>query len=268
MSVDKDQLRKLQWSIMEQVSACSILPLMRIGDELNLFLTLAENGPCSSSVFSEIAGIDERYAREWLYAMCAANYCCHDEEFENFHLSEEQKMVFAYEDSPALMIGAYDILSGNVHGIDKVVEAFKTGEGIEYGNFHPCVFQGTARFFKPSYKSNLIQKWMPKIPLAEQKLKDGGRLCDVGCGKGLSTVLLASEYETANFVGYDIHAPSIDEANKDAKEAGLDDRLEFKVKDAEGYEGEYDIITFFDCNFFISGKFIWNVILWRSLYAT
>ena len=247
MSVDKDQLRKLQWSIMEQVSACSILPLMRIGDELNLFFTLAENGPCSISVFSEIAGIDERYAREWLYAMCAANYCCHDKEFQNFHLSEEQKMVFAYEDSPALMIGAYDILAGNVHGIDKVLEAFKTGEGIEYGNFHPCVFQGTARFFKPSYKSNLIQKWMPKIPLAEQKLKDGGRLCDVGCRKGLSTILLASEYKTASFVGYDIHAPSIDEANKDAKEAGLDDRLEFKVKDAEGYEGEYDIITFFDC---------------------
>lgn len=247
MTVDKDKLRKLQWSIMEHVSACSILPLMRIGDELNLFFTLAENGPCSIAVFSKTAGIDERYAREWLYAMCAANYCCHDEEFENFHLSEEQKMVFAYEGSPALMIGAYDILAGNVHGIDKVREAFKTGDGVDYGNFHPCVFQGTARFFKPSYKSNLIQKWMPKIPLAEQILKDGGRLCDVGCGKGLSTMLLASEYETARFVGYDIHAPSIDDANKEAKGARLGDRLEYKVADAEGYEGEYDIITFFDC---------------------
>lgn len=132
--------------------------------------------------------------------MCAANYCCHDETFENFHLLEAQKMVFAYEDSPSLMIGAYDILAGNVHGIEIVRDAFQTGKGVEYGNFHPCVFQGTARFFKPSYKSNLIQKWMPKIREAEQLVQQGGKLCDVGCGKGLSTVLLASEYKTASFV--------------------------------------------------------------------
>ena len=247
MALDKDELRKLQWSIMEHVSACSILPLMRIGDELNLFFHLAENGPCSSKAFAQIAGVDERYAREWLYAMCAANYCCHDEEFQNFHLSEAQKMVFAYEDSPSLMIGAYDILAGNVHGIDKVRDAFQTGKGVDYGNFHPCVFQGTARFFKPSYKSNLIQKWMPKIPEAEQLLQQGGKLCDVGCGKGLSTLLLASEYKAASFVGYDIHGPSIEEANTEAKRLGISDRLKFEVSDAEGYAGKYDIITFFDC---------------------
>ena len=116
--------------------------------------------------------------------MCVANYCCHEEEFQNFHLSEEQKMVFAYEDSPPLMIGAYDILAGNVHGIDKVRDAFQTGNGVDYGNFHPCVFKGTARFFKPSYKSNLIQKWMPKISQDKQFLKQGERLCDTGCGWG------------------------------------------------------------------------------------
>ena len=247
MAVDKDKLRKLQWSIMKHVSACSILPLMRIGDELNLFFHLAENGPCSLETFAQVADVDERYAQEWLYAMCAANYCCHDEEFENFHLSEEQKMVFAYEDSHSLMIGAYDILAGNVHGIDKVMDAFQTGKGVDYGNFHPCVFQGTARFFKPSYKSNLIQKWMPKIPQAEQLLLQGGKLCDVGCGKGLSTILLALEYETASFVGYDIHAPSIDEANKEAEKLGLADRLQYKVGNAEEYEGKYEVITFFDC---------------------
>ena len=54
---------------------------------------------------------------------------------------------------------------------------------------------------------------MPKIPQAEQLLKQVGRRCDLGCGKGLSTLLLASEYDTASFFGYDIHAPSIYEAN-------------------------------------------------------
>ena len=247
LTVDKSKLRALQWAIMENVSACAILPLMRIGDELGLFAALAKVGPCTIDTFAQAAGIDERYAKEWLYALCAAEYCSHDEDFETFHLSAEQQAVFADEDSKALMIGAFDILVGNVHGINAVAKAFKTGEGVNYGDFHPCVFQGTARFFKPSYKSNLLEKWMPKIPAATEKLEQGGRLCDVGCGKGLSTLLLAEHYPEASFVGIDIHAPSIYEANKEARRAGLSDRLCYDTADAESYVGRYDVITFFDC---------------------
>ena len=245
--IDKSKLRALQWSVMENVSASAILPLMRIGDELGLFTALAEAGPCSSQAFADAAGIDERYAREWLHALCAAGYCSHDDDFTAFHLSAEQQAVFADEDSKALMIGAFDILVGNVHGIDAITEAFKTGDGVNYGDFHACVFKGTARFFKPSYKSNLLEKWMPKIPAATEKLEAGGRLCDVGCGKGLSTLLLAEHYPKASFVGIDIHEPSIDEANEEADQAGLSDRLCYDAADAESYGGDYDIITFFGC---------------------
>ena len=180
-------------------------------------------------------------------ALCAAGYCSHDDAFETFHLSAEQQAVFADEESKALMIGAFDILVGNVHGIEAITDAFKTGGGVDYGDFHPCVFQGTARFFKPSYKSNLLEKWLPKIPAATEKLENGGRLCDVGCGKGLSTLLMAEHYPKASFVGIDIHAPSIDEANEEAHLAGLSDRLCYDAADAESYGGEYDVITFFDC---------------------
>ena len=93
IAIDKSKLRALQWSIMETVSACSILPLMRIGDELGLFAALAEAGPCSCQAFADAAGIDERYAREWLHALCAAGYCSHDDAFETFHLSAEQQLA-------------------------------------------------------------------------------------------------------------------------------------------------------------------------------
>ena len=93
IAIDKSKLRALQWSIMETVSACSILPLMRIGDELGLFAALAEAGPCSCQAFADAAGIDERYAREWLHALCAAGYCSHDDDVETFHLSAEPQAV-------------------------------------------------------------------------------------------------------------------------------------------------------------------------------
>mgnify|MGYP004042464979 CR=1 FL=1 len=110
------------------------------------FFVLGKQGPCTESEFSNYAEIDQRYAREWLLAMCASGYISHTESVSKFYMSEEQKAVFSFEDSSAFMLGAFDILSGNIHNIDKVRDAFKTGEGINYESTHPCIFSGTARF--------------------------------------------------------------------------------------------------------------------------
>ena len=69
----------------------------------------------------------------------------------------------------------------------------------------------------------------------------------MGCGKVLSKLLLVSEYEAASFLYYDIHSPSIGEANTEAKSVGLSDRLQCEVSDAEECAGRYNIITFLDC---------------------
>ena len=245
--IDIESLKKLQWKIMQNVAAGAIIPLMRIGDELGIFQKLAEFGPCTAQKLSEVANIDVRYCTEWLHAMCAANYCSYNTTLTKFHLSPEQKAVFAEEDSPALMIGAYDVLSGNVHNIEKVKQAFQTGEGVPYSESHPCIFQGTARFFRPSYSSNLIQKWLPKLTGATDILKNGGRFADIGCGFGLSTLMIAEAFPKANITGFDIHEPSISSAKKHAVDADLNDRISYYVSDAKSYTGEFDLLAFFDC---------------------
>ena len=245
--IDVDSLKKLQWKIMQNVAAGAIIPLMRIGDELGLFKKLGECKPTTIKQFSKAADIDERYCQEWLYAMSAAGFCSHNKTLTKFHLSPEQKAVFSNEDSPALMIGAYDVLSGNVHNIEKVKKAFKTGAGVPYGESHPCIFQGTARFFRPSYSSNLIQKWLPKLSKAIEILKNGGRFADIGCGFGLSTMMIAEAFPDAKISGFDIHEPSIKSAKKYAVDAGLDQVISYKVSDAKSYTGEFDLLAFFDC---------------------
>ena len=79
-----DELKKLQWKIMQDVSASALIPLMRIGDELGLFNVLGRKGPCTESDFSNYAKIDQRYAREWLLAMCAAGYVSHTDRVSKF----------------------------------------------------------------------------------------------------------------------------------------------------------------------------------------
>jgi Amt family ammonium transporter len=72
--MDPKQLKALQWKVFENVAAASLVPLMRIGDELKLFTTLSACGPADSASFAKAAGIHARYALEWLSALSAAGY--------------------------------------------------------------------------------------------------------------------------------------------------------------------------------------------------
>lgn len=245
--IDRSSLRDMQMKIMENVAASALIPLMRIGDELGLFTVLADSGPMDIPSFAAAANIDERYCEEWVLAMSAAGYCSHNDSIDEFYLSPEQKAVFAYEDSPALMIGAYDLLSGNIHSIDDVKEAFITGGGVDYGRSHPCIFQGTARFFKPSYATNLVSRWLPKVDGAEAILNEGGSFADIGCGFGISTQMVAESYPRAKVFGFDIHGPSIEAAKRNASEAGYGGRIAYSEADAQSYRGNFDILAFFDC---------------------
>ena len=120
---DFKELRKLQWKIMEDVAASALIPLMRIGDELDLFKKLDKFGPITSEHFANKANIDERYAREWLLALAASGYISFSKKDKMFFLSAAQVAVFADEDSPALMIGAYDLLDGTIRNQEKIRKA-------------------------------------------------------------------------------------------------------------------------------------------------
>ena len=245
--INPETLKKLQLKIMQDVSASAIIPLMRIGDQLGIFKKLSEIGEVNSNELAKATALDERYLREWLYAVSAAGFVTYNEEIQKFLLTPEQIAVFADDDSPASMMGAYDMLTGAIHNEDQVKEAFKTGEGVDYKDSCPICFQGTARFFKPSYEKNLVTSWLPKIENLEERMNAGASFADIGCGYGLSTMIIAQTFPNAKVCGYDIHEPSIKEAEKLAKEAGLDERIKYTTADAKSYHGKHDYIAFFDC---------------------
>ena len=246
-NLDIEKLKNLQFKIMKDVAASALIPLMRIGDQLGLFQKLSELGPINSKKFAEQVRVDERYLREWLYALSATDFVSYDGANEEFSLSPEQKAVFADEEGPANMMGAYEVLAGQVYAEEKVLDAFKTGKGVAYENACPLCFTGTARFFKPSYQVNLIKKWLPMIDGFEEKMKLGGSFADVGCGHGLSTLMVAQAFPEARVFGFDFHEPSISEAKKLADSAGSSEKISYEIADAKSYSGNYDYIAFFDC---------------------
>jgi SAM-dependent methyltransferase len=113
---------------------------------------------------------------------------------------------------------------------------------------HEDVFTGCEMFFRPGYVANLASSWIPALEGVEAKLAAGGRVADVGCGHGASTVLMAEAYPTARIVGSDYHQASVDIARKRAAGAGVADRARFEVASAQTFSGTgYDLVATFDC---------------------
>jgi len=82
----------------------------------------------------------------------------------------------------------------------------------------------------------------------EQKLRDGAKVADVGCGLGASTIIMAQAYPKSLFHGFDYHTTSIELARERAKTAGVGDRIVFETTGAKDLPaGGYDFVAFFDC---------------------
>ena len=241
---DIEKTRKLQYKVMQDMAAGALIPMMRIGDELELFKDLYKFGPCTSDDFSTKIKMDKRYIREWLLSLAAAGYIDYDNIKEEFSINIEQYSILGDDNSISLMIGGFENLVGAIHNIDIIKNNFKSGSGTGWGNLHPCCLSGSARFFKPSYSIFLTKKWIPSLDAADEMLTEGITMADIGCGHGYSSSLIAQKYPNSKIVGIDPHEPSIIEAKNNNKNL---ENLEFKVNNAKNYDGKYDIIAFFDC---------------------
>ena len=123
-----------------------------------------------------------------------------------------------------------------------------TGTGFGWGEHHHDVFEGCRRFFEPGYRANLVQSWIPALDGIEEKLRAGGRVADIGCGHGASSIVIADAYPQATVHGTDAHDGSIAEARRLAAEAGVGDRVTFSTVPADALTaGGYDLVTSFDC---------------------
>jgi SAM-dependent methyltransferase len=222
--------------------------LILVGDRLGLFKTMAGAGPLSAEQLAAKTGTHPRLIKEWLAAQAAGGYVAYNPHNGTYTLPEEQAVALTNDNSPAYIAGAYQVLASVFKDEEKIIQAFKTGKGLGWGDHHHYLFEGTERFFKPNYVANLTTSWIPALEGVETKLKNaGGKVADVGCGHGVSTILMAKAYPKSKIVGFDYHKPSIEWARKQAEKEGLSN-VTFEVAGSTDYPGDdYDLVAFFDC---------------------
>jgi len=245
--LDQNKLEELLGRVVHDLAAGESGVSTYVGDTLGLYRAMDGAGPLTAGELAAMTATHERYVREWLQNQAIGGYVVFDPATDRFELPPEQAAVFADETSPAFLAGVIEITAAMWASADRVVEAFQTGRGIDYADHDPRLARGISRSFAPLYRSALVSQWIPAIAGLEERLETGTRVLDVGCGTGISTVLLAEAFPNSEFVGYDLHEEAIELARKGAADAGLGDRVRFEVAHADAPPaGEYGLVCFFD----------------------
>ena len=245
-SLDPERLNSFLGAAVVDLGAAISASLVLVGDKLGFYKALAADAATPSELAAR-TGTHERYVREWLGNQAAGGYVQYDAASGRYSLDPAQALCLADPGGPVDLPGAYYLIEATFHALDRTVENFRTGQGMEWGDHHACLFHGTERFFRAGYNAHLLGEWLPALDGMTERLAQGARVADVGCGHGASTVLMAQAFPRSSFFGYDYHAGSIGTATARAAAAGVGN-AHFEVADATGYGGkDFDLIAFFDC---------------------
>ncbi len=244
MNLDMKKLEPLLGMMVNEIGAAANASLVLIGDKLGLYRALVAGGAQTSAELAKRTGTHERYIREWLAAQAASGYVNYDAAKQTFSMTPEQAAVFADEESTVYMAGGFHSVAAVFADEPKLTEAFKTGKGIGWGQHCNCLFCGVEKFFRPSYKGNLITNWLPSLDGVVEKLRKGARVADVGCGHGASTMIMADAFPNSEFVGIDFHGPSIEHARRHGRSLP---NATFETGRAQDFAGAgFDLVTMFD----------------------
>lgn len=244
--MNEDKLNSLVGSVLHDLGGAFSVPLVQIGERLGIYEMLSTRGPCTAGELAELMSLAERYLQEWLCAQAASNYITYDADTAQFSMTPEQSFVFANRQSPFYLAPAFGAAAAFQDNEPQVRKAFQSGEGVSWGDQTQCLSCAVARFFRPGYENHLTQSWLPAIDGMIQRLEQGAKVADIGCGHGITTVIMAQAFPNSEFIGLDFHEHSIEEARKHATAHNLSN-LRFEVSRAKEMPGKFDLVTLFDC---------------------
>ncbi|MFW6090649.1 MAG: class I SAM-dependent methyltransferase [Actinomycetota bacterium] len=255
MSVDqfRDQLdpAKLEafvGQVVGDIAAVFAGATVYVGYHAGLYAAMADGQGLTADELAGRAGAHSRYVREWLGAQAASGYVDYDPDADTYRLPPEHAAVLADRASPTYLAGASDAMAGIWSAAEQVAADVTAGRGVPWHEHDPRMFSGTEEFFRPSYEAFLTSEWIPSLDGVEDKLRNGARVADVGCGHGVSTIVMARAYPASRFDSFDAHDASIATARKRAADAGVSDNIRFDTAVAtELPEDDYDLVCFFDC---------------------
>lgn len=206
-----------------------------VGERLGLYGAMAGLDSVTPRELARAAGVAERYAREWLEEQAVAGILDvaepnDDAESRRYRLPPGHAEVLVDRDTLAFFAPVARLVVGIAQALPDVLEAFRSGEGVPYEAYGPDLRTGIADANRPMFLQQLASEWLPALPDVESRLgraEPPGRVGDLGCGSGWSTIALARAFPSARVEGVDLDEASVEQARRNALEAGVGDRVTF-----------------------------------------
>lgn len=246
MTMMNDTTEEFAERMVGAIDAASLAILLSIGHQTKLFDTLAGLPPATSSDIADAAGLNERYVREWLGGVVAAQVVDYDPAAQTYSLPGHRADVLTRAAGPDNLarVAQFIPLLGEVE--QKVVGCFHAGGGLsysEYPRFHTLMAEESGEVFDAA----LVDVILPMAEGLSERLRDGADVVDIGCGSGHAINVMAQAFPASRFTGIDFCDEGLAVGAAEAQSRGLTNATFVKADVSELDASEsYDVITVFD----------------------
>jgi SAM-dependent methyltransferase len=132
---------------------------------------------------------------------------------------------------------------------DDIVACFREGGGVpyhRYPRFHAVMAEDSGQSVLSSLESHVL----PLVPGLTDRLTNGIRVADIGCGSGRILNRLAELYPNSRFTGLDLSPEALESARGDTARKGLRN-VQFVLRDLSDFDevsemAAFDLVTAFD----------------------
>ena len=226
-----------------------------VGDRLGLYRALHDGGPATTAELAARAGIDERYAREWLEQQAVDRHPRRRRRRRRppsdrrYTLPEAYAAPLLDPDSPLVDRARWPARSWPApRPCRTLLDAFRTGGGVDWTAYGPDMIEAQGDFNRPWLRGSFGTEILPAIPAVHDRLaaRSAGsrRRRRLRRRLGGDRDRRAPTRRSASTASTSI-ASSIELARANAREAGVADRVTFAVRDAAdpAAAGQYDLVV-------------------------
>jgi SAM-dependent methyltransferase len=207
---------------------------LSFGERLGLLEALADTGPATTSELAATTGCDERYLTEWVWALVAGGLAettdgvpagrAGDETGRRFALREGYRAPLTPAGGPAHWSRITTQVAALATLEDQLVAAAAAHRGLPDTAYEGRIVDVLAAESGPIAERALLEEVLPLLGVAD-RLAEGGRVVDLGCGTGQSLGLLAARFPASTYTGVDQSADSLAAARRRFEALGGDVRL-------------------------------------------
>jgi predicted O-methyltransferase YrrM len=226
-----------------------------LGLRLGLYAALARIGAATADELAATAGIDARYAGEWLEQQAVAGVLITDDagraaDERRYDLPAAHREVLLDEVSPYFVAPTTYALAGIARVLPELLAAYRSGAGVPFAAYGEEIRDHIEQLNRPMFVSDLATSWLPAIPELHDRLQADppARVAEMACGAGWASITLATAYPKIRVDGFDLDAAFVERATRNAAAAGVGDRVSFTVGHAADPKlaGEYQAVMVFE----------------------